>query len=343
MSNGPSWPNSPPEIRLPKLPKLPGQAIVLGVIVVFLLLLSWNSIYQVGAEEEALILRLGRYTGQTYGPGLHGMIPFVDQVINVPVRRQLKQEFGYRTLEAGRRTQYDTRDYAQESLMLTGDLNVADVEWIVQYKIDDPYKFLFKVHDVESTFRDLSEAVMRTVIGDHSVDEVLTIGRSKIAAEAQLMLQKLCDRYDTGISVEQLVLQDVNPPDKVKPSFNEVNQAIQEKEQLINVARAEYNKAVPRAEGEAQEQIRRAEGYALERVNNAEGDAARFLALYEEYRKSPVVTRRRLYLETVAKVLPRLGEKIIVDERLKNMLPVMNLSGAGFKPPVAASRKGGAK
>lgn len=343
MSNGPSWPSSPPEIRLPKLPKLPGKTIALGVIVVFLLLVSWNSIYQVGAEEEALILRLGRYTGQPYGPGLHGMIPFVDQVINVPVRRQLKQEFGYRTLEAGRRTQYDARDYPQESLMLTGDLNVADVEWIVQYKVDEPYKFLFKVDDVESTFRDLSEAVMRTVIGDHSVDEVLTIGRSKIAADAQLMLQKLCDKYDTGISVEQLVLQDVNPPDKVKPSFNEVNQAIQEKEQLINVARAEYNKAVPRAEGEAEEQIRRAEGYALERVNNAEGDAARFLALYEEYRKAPAVTRRRLYLETVAKVLPRLGEKIVVDERLKNMLPVMNLSGAELSPPLAASRKGGAK
>ncbi len=346
MSSGPNWPGANQEIRLPKLPKLPklpGQTVGIFVVLVVVLLVAFNSLYQVGPEEEALKLRLGRFTGETYGPGLHAVIPFIEQIRLVPLRRQLKQEFGFRTLSAARQTQYDTGNYKRESLMLTGDLNVADVEWIVQYKIGDPYKFLFKVDDVEGTFRDLSEAVMRAVIGDHSVDEVLTIGRTKIAADAKIMLQDLCDKYDTGIRVEQVVLQDVNPPEQVKPSFNEVNQAIQEKEQLMNMARAEYNKAVPRAQGEAEQQIRRAEGYALERVNNAEGDASRFLALYEEYRKAPKVTRRRIYLETISKVFPRLGEKIVVDEKLKNMLPVINLSGQGAILPAAAATKGGVK
>src|SRR5258706_13562209 len=191
-------------------------------------------------------------------------------------------------------------------MMLTGDLKLAVEEWIEHYRIREPRQFLFHVRDVPLTFHYMSEAAMRQVVGDHSVDEVLTVGREEIARLAKVELQRLCDLYGIGIEVQQLVLQDVNPPDPVKPAFNEVNQAIQEKERAINDAWADYNKSVPKAKGEADQAIRAAEGYALERVNKAEGDASRFNALYEEYRKAPVVTRKRIYLETLAQVLPRI-------------------------------------
>jgi membrane protease subunit HflK len=207
------------------------------------------------------------------------------------------------------------------------------VEWIVQYKIKDPYAFLFKVQNVEATFRDMSEAAMRQVVGDHSVDEVLTIGRQSIATQAKNLLQDLCDRYETGIDVQQLVLQDVNPPDQVKPSFNEVNQAIQEKERLINEALADYNQAIPRAKGEAQRVIQESEGYAAERVNRSQGEASRFDSIYQEYRKAPRVTRDRMYLETLNEVLPQMGSKVILDEAQKGVLPLLNL-GAAVKQEV---------
>ena len=212
-------------------------------------------------------------------------------------------------------------------MMLTGDLNVAVVEWIVQYRIKDPKKFLFDVRDVPMTFRAMSEAAMRQVVGDHSVDEVLTIGREAVARQAKEELQRLCDLYGIGIEVQQLVLQDVNPPDPVKPAFNEVNQAIQEKERAINEAWADYNKEVPRAKGEAEQAVRAAEGYALERVNNAEGDAKRFDALYEEYRKAPAVTRKRIYLEAMAQLLPKARTKLVIDDKAKGILPLLQLDG----------------
>jgi membrane protease subunit HflK len=211
--------------------------------------------------------------------------------------------------------------------MLTGDLNVAVVEWIVQFRIREPRKFLFHVRDVPETFRYMSEAAMRQVVGDHSVDEVLTIGREAIALQAKEELQRLCELYGIGIEVQQLVLQDVNPPDPVKPAFNEVNQAIQEKERAINDAWADYNKSVPRSKGEAEQAVRAAEGYTLERVNNAEGDARRFEALYAEYRKAPAVTRKRLYLESMGQILPKLGRKIVLDEKARGVLPLLQLDG----------------
>jgi membrane protease subunit HflK len=211
--------------------------------------------------------------------------------------------------------------------MLTGDLNVAEVEWIVQYRIKEPRQYLFHVRDVQGTFRDMAQAAMRQVVGDHSVDEVLTIGREAIAQKAKDELQRLCDLYGIGIEVQQLVLQDVNPPDPVKPAFNEVNQAIQEKERAINDAWAEYNRAVPLAKGQAEQMARAAEGYAVERVNNAEGDARRFEALLAEYQRAPAVTRRRLYLETLSQVLPKTGRKIILDDKAKGILPLLNLPG----------------
>ena len=220
---------------------------------------------------------------------------------------------------------------AAESLMLTGDLNVAVVEWIVQYRIKDPKAYLFNVRNVEGTFRDMSEAAVRRVVGDHSVDEVITIGRAEIALAAKQELQRLCDLYVIGIEVQQLVLQDVNPPGPVRPAFNEVNQAIQEKERAINESWAEYNQAVPRAKGEAEQAVRAAEGYALDRENRALGDANRFDALYAEYRKAPDVTRKRMYLETMGEIVPRLGRKVIVDDKAKGVLPFLQLDGAAAK------------
>jgi membrane protease subunit HflK len=214
-----------------------------------------------------------------------------------------------------------------ESLMLTGDLNVAVVEWIVQFRIRDPKAFLFHVRDVPETFRYMSEAAVRQIVGDHSVDEVITIGRAEIALAAKEELQRLCDLYGIGIEIQQLVLQDVNPPDPVRPAFNEVNQAIQEKERSINEAWADYNQAVPRAQGEAEQMVRAAEGYALERENRALGDARRFEAVYTEYRKAPDVTRKRMYLETMADLLPELGQKVILDEKARGVLPLLQLDG----------------
>jgi len=267
---------------------------------------------------------------RTTEPGLHLRIPFgIERVTKVPVQRQLKEEFGFRTVMAGQRSQYarDARTLA-ESLMLTGDLNIADVEWIVQFKVVDPVAYLFKVRNSRQTFRDLSEAVMRTIIGDRSVDEVLTAGRQEAEDESVQMLQDLCRQYGLGIDVKLIALQDVNPPDPVKPSFNEVNQAEQERETLINQAKADLNREIPKAEGEAKARIQAAEGYAIDRVNRAEGDATRFVAVWNAYRKAPDVTRRRLYLETMSQVLPQVGRTIIIDESVRGVLPLLNLDSA---------------
>jgi membrane protease subunit HflK len=307
-------------------PRIPLGPIV-GVVVLLIALQS--SFYTVDPEEVGVVLRFGRYV-RTTDPGLHVRVPFgIERVRKVPVQRQLKEEFGFRTVVAGQRSQYarDARTLA-ESLMLTGDLNIADVEWIVQYKVVDPVAYLFKVRNSRETFRDVNEAVMRTVIGDRSVDEVLTAGRQEAEDEAVQILQDLCRQYELGIDVQLIALQDVNPPDPVKPSFNEVNQAEQERETLINQAKAELNREIPKAEGEAKAQVQAAEGYAIDRVNRAEGEATRFVAVWDEYRKAPDVTRRRLYLETMAQILPEIGRTIIVDESVKGVLPLLNLDSA---------------
>jgi membrane protease subunit HflK len=230
-------------------------------------------------------------------------------------------------------------------MMLTGDLNVANVEWIVQYKINDPYKFLFKVRNVDPTFRDMSEATMRQVVGDRSVTEVLTIGREEIQLRAKEELQAMCDQYETGIEVLQLVLQDVNPPEPVRPSFNEVNQAIQERERSVNEALAAYNRVIPEARGKADQAVEAAEGYATERVNRAQGDADRFKATQVAYALSPDVTRTRLYLEALSRFLPKAGPKIMVDDDLKGLVPLLSLGGSGGSSalPGVAPAKGGAK
>ena len=309
------------------------RRLVVGAIaIVVALVVLFGSYYQVEPDEVGLVTRFGRFV-RTTNPGPHTKFPFgIEQVQKVPVQRQLKQEFGFRTVSADVDSTYRKDEKtAAESSMLTGDLNVATVEWIVQYKISDPYKYLFKLRDVEETFRLMAEASMRTVVGDHSVTELLTVGREAIAAKAKELLAELCRRYDNGISVQQLVLQDVDPPESVKPSFNEVNQAIQERERAINEAWAEYNQEIPRARGLAEQKIEASEGYAVDRVNRATGDAGRFIALQEEYRKAPEVTRTRIYLETLTAVLPAAGKKLIFDEKAKGILPMFPL-GAGAEP-----------
>ena len=214
--------------------------------------------------------------------------------------------------------------------MLTGDLNVAVVDWIVQYRVADPYQYLFKVRGIgpgtdDETFRDMNEAVMREVVGDRTVTEVLTVGRQDIEVTVKERLQALCDQYETGIAVDLIVLQDVNPPDAVKPSWDEVNQAQQQRDRMINEAQTRYNQVIPRAGGEAQQTILQAEGYALDRINRAEGDASRFVSIYDQYRLAPNVTRQRLYLETMQNVLPKLGGKLFIDEDAQGVLPLLPL------------------
>jgi len=317
--------NDFPQMEI-KLPKINTGIIKIIIAAVVLLILLVGSFYQISPEEMGVILRFGKFV-RTSGPGLHLKLPLqIEKLTKVPVQRQLKMEFGFRTARAGIRTEYRTTPEAvREAIMLTGDLNVVVCEWIVQYKIKNPYNFLFKIRDVDSTFRYMNEAVIRRVVGDNSVDEVITVGRARIAMEAKEELQQLCDLYEIGIEVNQLIFQDVNPPDPVKPSFNEVNESLQEKERKINEAWSEYNQEIPKAQGEAEQMIRAAEGYATQRVNNSEGDANRFKAIYREYSRAPLVTRKRLYLEALNDIMTKIDRKIIFDEKQRNILPLLNL------------------
>lgn len=301
------------------------QYIILAALVV---VVAFSSFFTVNPEEVGVVTRFGEFTRTAY-PGLNFKAPFIEEVRYVPVERQLKHEFGYRTTSSGVRSTYQKQGYSDESLMLTGDLNLADVEWVVQYRVDDPYDFLFKIRNPEQTLRDISESAMRQIVGDRTVNEVLTVGRAEVAMKAQELIQKICDEYESGIQIEQIVLQDINPPDPVKPSFNAVNEAQQQKETLINQAKSAYNKVIPRAKGQAQETIQRAEGYAVNRVNRAEGEASRFNQLYQEYVKAPEVTKRRLYLETLEDILPKLGNKIVTDQNGNSVLPLLQMQMDG--------------
>ena len=313
MPGGPNF--RPPDIN----PRTAGIAILVLVVALAL----WSSIFTVAPEEVGVVLTFGRYSRQV-DPGLNFKLPYpIETVSKVPVQRQLKEEFGFRTQRAATRSSFTASQ--EEALMLTGDLNVAVVEWTTQFRVNDPYKALFRVRNPVETFRDMNEAVMRAVVGDRSVTEVLTIGRQEIASEVEVRLQKLCDQYELGLKIEQVVLQDVNPPDEVKPSFNEVNQAQQEREKLINEARTAFNQIIPKARGEAHQTIEEAEGYATDRVNRAEGDAKRFRALVLAYRKAPEVTRRRIYLESMQRILPEVRRTIVIDDEFKGLVPLLNL------------------
>lgn len=308
--------------------QISGGQILAGVLLVLVVSTLATSIYTLSPEEKGIIRRFGRYDAPPRDPGLRFKLPFgIDKLDKVPVQRQLKQEFGFKTITAATRSSF--RSVPEEAMMLTGDLNMASVEWIVQYKVTDPYKYLFKVRSVEETLRDLNEAIMREIVGDRTINEVLTVGRIEIADSVKQRLQSLTNQYAMGITIDQVVLQDVNPPDPVKPSFNAVNEAQQEREKLINEARSEYNRVIPRAEGEAEKTINEARAYGYERINRSKGEAARFTALFEAYRQAPEVTRRRIYLETLSETLPKVGRKVIIDAELEGLVPLLPLGGTG--------------
>ena len=302
------------------------RAAVLVAVLAVIAFAGWTAYYTVPSDSVAVVQRFGRYVGEV-PPGLHFKIPFsVDTVTIVPVKRQLKQEFGFTTPGASDPYQGSRqRDGTRETEMVTGDLNAALVEWVIQYRISDPRKFLFEVREPSETLRYASESVMREVVGDRTVDEVITVGRQEIESEALTKMQALTVKYALGISIDQVQLKNINPPKPVQASFNEVNQAQQEKEKLINEARRDYNKVIPLAEGEKDQRIREADGYRLKRINEAEGDVARFSALLAEYEKAPEVPRRRIYVATMQDVMPSIRSKIIVDEQARSILPLLNL------------------
>jgi len=328
------------EINVPKEGGVPDfsryQKWISPLLILIIVLTSLGSVfYTIEPDQMGVVQRFGKYVRTTH-PGLHMKIPYgIETVTKVRVTHVFKEEFGFKTLRGGARTDGDyDRDYRgafensllAESLMLTGDLNSAVVEWIVQYKIVDPVKYLFHMRNVENTIRSMSEAVMRQVVGDHDINQVLTSGREEIRVEAQEKLQVLLDKFDIGIKIDRLLLQNVTPPEEVKASFNEVNEARQEKDKLINQAWEVYNEIIPKAKGEALKQVREAEGYAIERVNRSKGEAAKFSSVLTEYEKAKDVTRRRLYLETMNEIIPKIDNKVLVDEDMKNVLPLLNLS-----------------
>ena len=309
--------------------KLPGGPLAFAVIAA--LLLAFTAFYTVNQDEVGIVQRFGRYV-ETTQPGLNFKLPLgIDTVTKVNVKRVQTEEFGAAVGEPDYRPRTKPgTDAANVALMLTGDLNVAVVPWIVQYRVKDPYNFLFKVANVRQLLKDMSEAAMRLVVGDRSINEVIS-KRDEIAIEARNLLQRELDQAETGLQIVTIEMKKTNVPAPVQPSFNEVNQATQEKEQMIYQANEEFNKSVPAARGEADRTIKTAEGYALNRVNRAKGDAARFREVYEEYRKAKDITRTRLYLEHMRALMPKLGPVYIVDSDQKGTLPLLNFTKPGGK------------
>ena len=335
MPQGPNYTITIPPID----PQRRRSLIIAGVVGLGVLLAVTGSFYSVGPESVAVVQRFGRYIGTT-DPGLRFKIPFgIDTVSILPVKRQLKLEFGFGS-DGATNPYQSSRETDAEADMVTGDLNAAHVEWVVQYEINDPKAYLFNLREPVATLRDLSESVMREVVGDRTVDEVLTIGRQGIETAAIEKLTTVVNDLEMGLRVQQVQLKNVHPPTAVQSSFDEVNRAQQEREQLINQANGNYNREVPKARGEAEKDIQSAEGYAIERVNEAEGDVARFTALLEQYEKAPEVTRQRLYLETMIELLPALGNKVVIDEEARQLLPLLNLATPPQQPrPPAPTRQ----
>ena len=316
------------------LRRLGGWQIAGGAVLLLLVILLWSSWFTVQPEETGVVQRFGAVV-RTADPGLHFKLPYgVETVRLVPTARVLKEEFGFRSVAGapGRRTQYaDNKQFKGESLMLSGDLNVIDVQWIVQYRIEDPIRYLFQIRDTPQTIRDLAEAVMRRVVGNRLGSDVLTVGRVAASTEVKEEMQKILTDYGAGIRLVTVELQDVTPPDPVKPAFNEVNEARQDRERTINQAQEQANREIPKARGEAARTITEAEGYALERVNRAKGEATRFMAILDDYLRAPEVTRRRLYLEAIGAILPEAKALYIVDADQKALVPWLPLE-SGPKP-----------
>jgi membrane protease subunit HflK len=318
------------------------RRIAAAIAATLLLIFLWSTWFTVQPEETAIVQRFGA-VHRTVGPGLHFKIPAgIETVRLVPTARVLKEEFGFGTLTtaAGGRTQYapGKKEFKDVSLMLTGDLNVIDVQWIVQYRIEDPVRFLFRVREAPQTIRDIAEAVMRRVVGNRLGSDVLTVGRVAVSSEVKEEMQKILSEYETGVRLVTVELQDVTPPDSVKPAFNEVNEARQDRERTINQAQEQANREIPKARGEATRTITEAEGYAVERVNRANGEATRFRAILADYQKAPEVTRRRLYLEAIGSILPEAKALYIVDSDQKALLPLLRLESGSL--PAAQTKAG---
>ena len=319
---------TPPNINFsPNLFK--SSSIILIIVGVLALLSIFTTAYKVDANENGVVLRFGKYV-ETTTPGLHFKFPFgIDKVYKIQVARQYKEEFGFRSKRPGVRTKYSSKNFQDESWMLTGDLNIAEVEWIVQYNIKNPKNYLFKIKDPKNTIRDVSEAVMSLMIGDRSFAESIQSERQNINLKAQEEMQRILDSYESGISVQLVQLQGLVPPGPVSDSFNEVNRAKQEQEAMINEARKEYNKVIYQAEGKAKRVIKEAEGYAIERINEAKGDVQFFNNVSKEYKKAPQITKDRLYIETMKGVLSEIPNKTIIDSKLENFLPLLNMKQKG--------------
>ena len=301
-------------------------AIVLIAVIVLAGILS--SLYMVDQTEQSVILLFGKYNRIT-GPGLHTKLPFgIEQNYNVPTQVIQTMPFGFRTQQAGVSTIYDKSDYPEESVMLTGDLNIVDVEWVIQYRIVDPYKWLFKVENRTKTIRDISQSVINMLVGDRAILNVMGSERTIISLESQELMNEIFDTYDLGISVTTVQLKNIVPPiGEVQDAYEDVNMAIQDMEKLINEGKESYNNEIPLAQGQAAQMIQIAEGYATERVNEANGNVARFNSVLTEYEKNKSVTRSRLYIEMIEDVFGQEEGTDIIDKNLDNFLPLKSLQG----------------
>ncbi len=322
-------------------PDIPGAGLFgrlgrLGLIIAIFFLGSilYSAFYTIAPGEQGVVLRFGKYV-KTTTPGLNFKLPLMDEVIKVDVENVRKEEFGFRTKTPGQRTEFEKTGYGAESLMLTSDRNVIDLEWIIQYKVQDPVFFAFKIKDVKQAVRDSSEVALRRIVGNMTFDYVLS-NREMLAAATQREVQESLDRYQAGVKIVTVQFQDVNPPEHVKPSFNEVNEADQDMKRLVNEAEEAYNREVPKARGDAKRILEEAQGYAVERVNLAKGEASRFLAILKEYKGGQDVTRRRMYLETMQEVLPKVTEIYVVDGDKGGILPFLDVRGGRKAAPTAA-------
>jgi len=314
--------------------------LMVGVLAfLFVAVMLISSIFIVDQKEEGVVLRFGKFN-RLVEPGLHFKLPFgIERKYRVPTQMVLKEEFGFRTVKAGITTIYEERDFPNESIMLTGDLNIVDVEWIIQYRINDPVKWLFEVENPRKTIRDISQSVINLLIGDRAILDVIGAERANIETQGQEMMNYLFDRYGIGIRITTVKLQNIVPPKgSVQAAFEDVNKAIQDRSGLINEGKQAYNEAIPKAKGEAEQLVQQAEGYAIERVNRAEGDVARFLNVLSEYRKNPEVTRTRLYYEMFEEVFKEKEGTDLVDKNLSNFVPFKALTPGGL-----GAETGGAK
>jgi len=327
---------TPDELMKKVTPKM--ILVVIGVIV--LLVIMFSSFFIVDQQEESAVLLFGKYNRLT-GPGLHFKLPFgIEQSINVPTQRILKEEFGFRTETPGVQSVYSAADFPDESTMLTGDLNIVDVEWIIQYQITDAKAWLFNVADHNKTIRDISVSVINMLVGDRTIFDVLGQERANIEVQGQDLMNGLYKKYGLGIRVTTVKLQNIVPPKgSVQDAFEDVNKAIQDRSKMINEGKEAYNQAIPKARGQADQTVQEAEGYAIERVNRAKGDVSRFLAVYDEYRKSPEVVRTRLYYEMYDEVFGGAPEGTdLIDKNLSNFIPLKSLGNNA-----APAAKGGAQ